>query len=80
MTVGCILSGYRINTVGFPTTFLTFACITAFITAIFLAVQFHMYLKKDNEVFEERLPSLSMDGEYEDWDDIHLLKKDNNGG
>ena len=49
MTAGCILSGYRINTAGFSTTFLTFAVITAFVTVLFLAVQFHMFFQTDSK-------------------------------
>jgi hypothetical protein len=49
MTAGCILSGYRINTAGFPTTFLTFAGITAFVTVLFLAVQFYMFFQTDKK-------------------------------
>ncbi len=67
MTAGCILSGYRINTTGFPTTFLTFAVITLSITVIFVAVQFYMFLQTGNQESERRMSSLSTDSENEDW-------------
>ena len=53
MTAGCILSGYGIHTTGFPATYLTFACITAFVIILFLALQFYMFLKRDNQEFDD---------------------------
>ncbi|XP_028393479.1 uncharacterized protein LOC114517845 [Dendronephthya gigantea] len=70
MTSGCILAGYRIDTTGFPTTFLTFACISVFFTFIFLAVQLYMFLRADSREPDSRMSSFSIESEQEDWGDI----------
>lgn len=61
---------------GFPTTFLTFACISVFFTFIFMAVQIYMFLTADGGEPDSRMSSFSIESEQEEWSDIKQIKED----